>query len=90
MNFFVVYKDPPWKLDEFDPVNGSLGIYYKETDIIKGEFFFVNKRRFKRRILNITPKGDTLFIIWSNSVNRQEVYLKKKLAPEYLKYKIPE
>jgi hypothetical protein len=88
LNLFVVYKDPPWSPKQFDPdSNGARGIYYKEGNNIKGECF-AGGRRMKKHKMDISVSGDTLFITWSYFNKRQDVYVKKKLPPEFLKYRI--
>jgi hypothetical protein len=89
MNFFVMFKDPPYTAKQLDPAyTGTRGIYYTEGDKIKGELFRCGKRKIRKLNLHVTTKGDTLFVTWTNLRMPQQVYIKRKLPPEFLKYKI--
>jgi hypothetical protein len=93
MNNFNMNADAPLTPKQFDPAyNGYRGVYYIEKGKIKTEIFGPVNQLYQTGKLEYTVfvKGDTLTVWMHKSEWYPRVYVKRKLSPEYLNYKIPE
>jgi hypothetical protein len=93
MNKFIFNTNIPWTPKQFDPTyNGYRGVYYMKKGKIKTELFAPCNQLYQMGKLKFTVdvKGDTLIVWMSKSEWYPDVYVKRKLSPEYLNYKIPE
>lgn len=91
MNCFVIDRNKPLVPKEFDPeYNGYRGVYYKKGSKLKGELFTaVNGLGHMGKLTErLIIKGDTLIVVTGENRNRS-FFIKRKLPPEYLIYKIP-
>jgi hypothetical protein len=85
--------DTTWTPKQFDPTyNGYRGVYYMKKGKIITELFAPCNQLYQMGKLKFTVdvKGDTLIVWMSKSEWYPDVYVKRKLSPEYLNYKIPE
>jgi hypothetical protein len=92
INNFLINVDTPWTPKQFDPAyNGYRGIYYMKKGKIKTELFAPCNQLYQMGKIKFTVlvKGDTLIVGMGKSDWYPGVYVKRKLSPEYLIYKIP-
>lgn len=74
--------------DYFNPeINGYRGVYYMDKGKIKGDLFApADERRNIGKLTEIfTVSGDTLFV--ERKFGYVDIYIKRKLPPEYFVYK---
>ena len=95
-NVFSFRKDSSLSVNEFNPnYTGHRGVYYTENNKIKYDYFAgIDQRQHTGKITGtIRINGDTLYVKDDDrkgidaTTYSTEIYIKRKLPPEYFVYK---
>lgn len=87
-NYFVVRRDEAFVPDILNPeINGFRGVYYMDKGKIMGDLFAPadELRNIGKLDRIFTVSGDSLFV--ERKFGYVDIYIKRKLPPEYFVYK---
>ena len=90
-NLFFIRSDEPLNPNDFNPeYNGSRGVYYLKGNTVRYDLFAPSNGLgwIGKSTGNFTFSGDTLYVN-DDDISRRgvEIYIKRKLPPEYFKHK---
>ena len=89
-NVFFMDRDKPLNPNDLNPeYNGKRGVYYLKEKTIRYDLFAETNQWgwIGKLIGEFTFSGDTLYVRRDESPKEVDIYIKRKLPPEYFQYK---
>ena len=89
-NLFSIRRNTPLNPNDFNPeYNGKRGVYYLKENTVRYDLFAeINQVGWTGKLTgSFTFSEDTLYVKSDISRRGVEIYIKRKLPPEYFKHK---